>query len=400
MQKSKEDYQMKRLRIPVICVMVIVLSVLLSGCMKMHIDIVWNEDNSASLSMTVGVATYALSMMDMSEEEMQTQLRESFEEDMAGEDYTIKDFSDSEYTGITITVKIDDITKNTEDNLDHLKFTFDDTGGTKTYTVTGDFMDSDVMGDEADEFDVDSRITIVMPGRLRSHNATERSGNRLTWIQEDPNVAVQIYARSEGGGGLLWLWITIGAVVLVAGGVVAVLLVLKKKKASPQAGPYGSGPPAYGAHAQGYAHGQQPYAQQYQPQQPPPQQYQPQQPQQPAYVPPPAAPVQPQQPAYVPPPAPPAPVYEQPTPQQPAYVPPPAAPEPPVQPQQPAYVPLPAAPEPPVQPQQPAYVPPPAAPEPPPPPPPPAAPAARFCKNCGNALPEGTKFCPSCGTPA
>jgi len=341
--------------------------------MKMHIDIVWKEDNSAELSMTIGVAKYALTMMDLTEEEMQQQLRESMEEDTeVGDEYTIEDFSDSEHTGIKVTMKIDDITKNTEDLLEHLTFTFDDSDGTKTYTVTGDFMDSDIMGNDADELEVDARITIVMPGRLRSHNATESSGNKLTWIQEDPNVAVSIYARSEGSGGMLWLWLVIGGVVLVGGGVVAVLLVLKKKKPSQQASPYGGGTTApYGAQTQNYAPVQQQY---HQPQQsaPPP-----------AYQPPPPPP----QPAYEPPP--PQPAYEPPLPA------PPPAYEPPPPPPPPAY-------EPPPPPPPPAYEPPPPPPptyEPPPPPPPPVT-TRKFCTGCGGALPEGTKFCPSCGTPA
>ena len=357
---------MKKLRKPVICVIVLVMAVLLSGCMKMHIDIIWNEDNSASLSMTIGVATYALSMMDLTEEDMQQQLRESLEEDTeVSDDYTIENYSDSEYTGIVATIKIDDITKSDEDSIEHLKFTFEESGGTKIYTVIGDFMDSDIMGNEAEEFEIDTRITIVMPGRLVSHNATESSGNRLTWIQEDSNVAVSIYARSEVGGGMPWLWIVIGAVVLVAGGVVAILLVLKKKKPAPQAGPYGdAATTAYGAPAQGYTPGQQPYAQQYQ--QPPP--YEPPQP----AAPPPA-------PTYEPPPQPAPPIYETPPP-------PPPPPAPPAyEPPAPDTVPV----------QQPAA----------PPPPQPAAPepapvsTPKFCMQCGAPLPAGTKFCPSCGAP-
>jgi len=334
--------QMRKIRKPVICIIVLALSILLSGCMKMHIDIIWNEDNSAVLAVTVGVDPSALSEFDFTEDEIREMLKESLEDEMdEDDDYTIEDFSDDDYVGVIVTTKLDDITKNTDDSIEHLKFTFETVSGTKTYTVQGDFMDSDILGDEADEIDVDVRITIVMPGKLVSHNATESRGNKLTWIQEDPNVAVSIYARSEVGG-FPWLWIVIGAVVLIAGGAVAVLLVLKKKKASPQAGQYGSSPTAYGAPPQSYAPpGQQPYSPQYQ--QPPP-----------------------------PPPA-----YEPPAP------PPPSAYEPPTPPPPPAY-------EPPAPPQPPAY-------EPPAPPPAPAA--LMFCTQCGAQLPEGTKFCPSCGTP-
>jgi len=344
---------MKKLRKPVaLCAIVLILSILLSGCMKMHIDIVWKADNSATLSMTIGVAKFALSMMDTTEEEMQKELRESFESEMADEDFTIKDFSDSEHTGIIITINIDDITRNSQEPLEYLRFTFEEIDGTKTYTVIGDYMDFDILGSDVDEYDVDSRITIEMPGRLRSHNATERRGNRLTWIQEDPDVAVSIYARSEGGGGLLWLWLLIGGVVLLGGGAVAVLFVLKNKKSKTQAGQYGGQTTAYGTPAQGYGQMQQPYSQQYQPQPPPH-----------------------------------APTYEQPPPPPPVYEPPPPPPSPPPPP--PVYEPPPPPPAPP--PPPPVY-------EPPPPPPPAPVASTKFCTGCGSALSEGTRFCSSCGT--
>jgi len=381
---------MKKIRKPLILVIVLVLSILLSGCMKMHVGIIWNEDNSASLSMTVGVATYALSMMDMTEEDMQKQLRESFEEEADDEEYEIKDFSDSEYTGVIVTLKIDDITKTTEDSLEHLDFTYREEGGTKIYQVRGTFMDSDIFGDDdMSEFEIDTRIVITMPGRIVDHNATERSGNKLTWIQEDPDVSAVVFARSVSGGGMLWLWLVIGGVVLLGGGAVA-FFILRKKKASPQAGPYGNMNP-YGAPPQGFAPGQQPYAQQYQQ---PPQQPQPGVPYQ--------QPIAPQQEPVQYQPPPPAPVYEAPPPDPAPYQPPVAPPAPePYQPPPPPPPPAPVyeAPPPEPAPYQPPVAPPAPAPEPPPPPPPPApAPVARFCSNCGTAIPEGSRFCSSCGT--
>jgi len=362
------------------------LAVLLSGCMKMHIDIIWNEDNSASIAMTVGVTTSALSMLDLTESEMQQQLRESIEDEADDDDeYTIEDFSDSEYSGIIATVKLDDITNNSEDSLEYLSFSFEESGGKKTYTVIGDFMDSDVLGEDGiDEFSVDTQISIVMPGTIVSHNATEQDGNRLTWIQNNPNVAVSIYARSEAGGGLLWLWIALGGIVVLAGiAVVIVLVFIKKKEGSPD-------PSAGQYNTQGYASVQQPYgAQQYQP----PgdvQQYQP-----PGATPavpsetPPAAPH-----GYEAPPQQETPLVHGAPPQQ-ATPPVHGTPEPEPVPVEPTVEP-PGAPGSDTVPVEPAVEPATA-----PDPAPASTPAAttRFCTQCGTALPEGTKFCSSCGTP-
>ena len=387
---------MNRFKIPMICIIVIMLAVLLSGCMKMHIDIIWNEDNSASIAMTVGVTTSTLSMLDMTESEMQQQLRESIEEEADDDDeYTIEDFSDEDYSGIIATVKIDDITNNSEDSLEYLSFSFEESGGKKTYTVIGDFMDSDVLGDEGmDEFSVDTQISIVMPGTIVSHNATEKDGNRLTWTQDNPNFAVSIYARSEADGGLLWLWIALGGIVVLAGIAVVIILVLRKNKTGSQdlpAGQYG----AQGYAPPGYAPVQQPYgAQQYQPPYDA-QQYQP--PGMPPAVPPDTSQVEPPI-AEIPPQQATSPVYGAPEPEPVPVEPivePPGAPGPEPGPVsvsvsvEPAVEP-PGAPESEPVPVEPA-VEPPGAPEP--------EPATRLCTQCNATLPEGTKFCGSCGTP-
>ena len=289
---SKKHFTSKKLKGLAVCAVLVVFALLLCGCMKMHIDIVWNADNSATVSMTVGVSTSMLTLMDMTKDEIQAQLREGMEED--GEDYTFKNFSDDEYTGITATVNVKDITQGSSvDSVSGLNFTCTEgANGKKTYSVTGSLSGSDVTGGGAglaeagvDLADIDMKFSISMPGNITNHNAVSKNGNKLTWDLISTATS-SISATSEagkgaagGGGNMLWLWIVIIAVVVI-GVVVILLLVISKKKSAAQlsAPPYGSSPsgydpyqapgaqpqaapPPYGGAATGYDPYQQPGAQ-------------------------------------------------------------------------------------------------------------------------------------------
>jgi len=331
-----------------ICIFMVVLALFLCGCMKMHIDIVWREDNSATIDMTVGIQKAMLEMMGSSEEEMQEQFRESLND----EDFDYKPFSDSEYTGVIGTMKVDDITKNTADAVEELQFRCTEEGKKKTYTVSGSLSGSDLTAgnSELEGVDIDMKFSIVMPGTIVSHNATEKSGNKLIWDIGGGAPSIQATSESGGGGGMLWLWIAIGAVVVV-GGVVLVLLLTRKKKADPQAGQYHPGADAYAGPAPGYNPNQPPVA--------PPQQQA-------------APPAWGAAPGYNPP-------------NQPPIAPPPQQAAPPAWGAAPGY-----------DPNQPPVAPPPQQAAPPawgaPP-----APSTVQCWQCGKVLPEGTKFCNGCG---
>ena len=220
-----------------VCAILLAMVLILSGCMKMHIDIVWNADNSASVSMTVAVMKSMLTMMETSEDEIRQQFREGMEGDGS---YTFKDYSDKEFTGIVATLHVADITKGSPDSIDGLIFRSSGEGKSKTYTVTGSISGSDITGDndELTGIDIDMKLSIQMPGKVTSHNAAEQRGNTLTWSLLDAS-ASSIQATSTGGagGGMTWLWIVIGVVVL-AGVIVVVLMLARKKKAVPQAGQY------------------------------------------------------------------------------------------------------------------------------------------------------------------
>jgi len=256
---------MKKTKRMLLCLLFLVAAVLLSGCLKMHIDIVWKENNSGTVSMTFGVTNTALSMMGMSEAEIQAQFRESLQE---GDDYSIRDYKDNDYTGIVATLDVDDITRGSSFATDQMRFRCSEEGRVRTYTVSGNYVSSDVMGDTGDleDFgvsfaDIDMKMSITMPGRIISHNATEQKGNKLIWDLTGSAVT-SIEAKSEARGGGAWIWIII-IIVLIAAGVVVFLFLRKKKADAAQGVPGQQG--AYYPSTPGY----QPY-------QAPPGQFQPQ----------------------------------------------------------------------------------------------------------------------------
>jgi len=355
--------------------------------MKMHIDIVWNEDNSATIAMTVGITKSAMSLMEATESDIQAQLREGME---FNENYSFENFSDKEYAGVIATLKVDDITKKSADSVDQLNFRSSGEGKKRTYTVSGQFSGGGLTEGKSDlvGIEIDTQISIQMPGKIVSHNATEKKGNTLIWALND-SPTVSIDATSEaGGGGMLWLWIVI-IVLVLAGGAVVFLFIMRKKKGSSHAGPPYTPdvPPVYANPAQNYNTYQEPPVQT-QPASPP--SWEPPAPVAPSYQPPPPPPAweppAPVAPPYQPPqpPAPPPPAWEPPAPAAPPYQPPqPPAPPPPAwEPQ------APAAPQ-----YQPPYQTQYQAPYQPPQPPS----GARTCPQCGATLAGNSKFCNICG---
>ena len=350
---------MKKIKLTILCVFLVVTMMLLGGCLKMHIDVVWNADNSGTISTTVGAKKSMASMMGGTEKDLQNSLRDGFVENEA-EFKSIETFSDDEYTGIIAVMEVDDITKDETGAADQLRFRSEGEGKNRVYTVTGSFDSSDSFGDAGEMEsmgvsmeDIDMKLSITMPGKITSHNATEQNGNKLTWnLAGSSVVRVEAESKAGGAGGLMniimWVVFVLSLLVLIA---IVLLIILRKKPATSPAYDYAPPPQQFTPPAYDYT--------------PPPQQFTP-----PAYE-------------YAPPPqqaAPPAYDYA-PSPQQaapPVYEqsPPPQQPAPPVYEQSP----------PPQQPAPPVY-------EQTPPPPP----GMIQCSQCGAQLQADARFCTECG---
>ena len=209
----------------VFCILLLAIVMLISGCMKMHYDVVWNEDNSGTLVITYGMEKTAMEETGQSEDDIRSQMKDNFE---GNRDVKIRDYSDEDYVGITATLEIDDLTKSDNEFLDTLKFRYSEEGKIKSYKVTGDFSD-DSMEDMGMPMDsLDFKLSIVMPGNIKSHNATEQKGNKLIWDLADGNSKIEAVSEVSAGGGfiniLMWVLFAFGILLLAA----AILLIIVK----------------------------------------------------------------------------------------------------------------------------------------------------------------------------
>jgi len=209
----------------VFCVLFLAMVMLISGCMKMHYDIIWNADNSGTLVLTYGMEKSAMADSGQSEDDVRNQMKEDFE---GKDDVKIADYSDDEYTGITAAMEIEDLTNTNNEILETLDFNFSEEGRTKTYTVSGNFS-----GESTDDMGImgsnDVKLSIVMPGNITSHNATEQEGNKLIWDMTAGNTKIEASSEITGGGGgiiniLIWVLFAVSIMILIA----AVLLIIVK----------------------------------------------------------------------------------------------------------------------------------------------------------------------------
>ena len=192
---------MKMPKLLVMCAVTLVLAVLLSGCMEMNTDIIWEEDNTRYVTVEVGFANDFLEMAGTTAEEAQEGIRQDMEED--NDIFTYENYSNSEYTGVIATARIDDLYEDAGGSLGDLKFNYYENDGKKIYTVSGDAERPDPSEYDSDFTDIDggagiinARLAITMPGQIVSHNATSQEGNKLIWDLADPT-ATSIQATSE-----------------------------------------------------------------------------------------------------------------------------------------------------------------------------------------------------------
>ena len=180
---------------------------------------------SGTLVITYGMEKSAMADSGQSEEDVRSQMKEDFE---GRSDVRIVDYSDDEYTGITAAMEIADLTVTTNEILKTLDFNYSEEGRTKTYTVSGNFN-----GESKDDIGImgsnDVKLSIVMPGNITSHNATEQEGNKLIWDMTAGNTKIEASSEIIGSGGgiiniLIWVLFAVSILILAA----AILLIIVK----------------------------------------------------------------------------------------------------------------------------------------------------------------------------
>ncbi|MFD2840314.1 LppM family (lipo)protein [Populibacterium corticicola] len=211
------------------------LAVVLSGCMRMHIDLVLEEDDKASGSMIFAISDETAQSVQMEPQALFDMMMQDSEE-IAPEDGTAEPYAEDGYTGTKWTFDSQPIDANVGGGED-LTITRDG----DDYVVTGKFdmgdegsMESDPMAEAMLQgFDVALKITF--PGEVKESNG-EITGQTVTWTPK-PGENLTLSARGSavasggiGGGGLslpLILGI-VGAVLVLV--IVAIVVAGSRKR--------------------------------------------------------------------------------------------------------------------------------------------------------------------------
>lgn len=200
------------------------LTLLLSGCFRMHVNLTLEENDKASGSVVFAVSDEAASQLQMEPKQMfEALLEQSGGADaMAPEGSTQKDYAQDGYTGLEWTFASQPISEASGTGDLDIKRDGDD------YVVTGKLD----MGDQTDETSAqlmessDIAVNITFPGEVKEANG-EINGNTVTW-KASATGTTDISARGSAvanSGGISWpLIIGIIVGVLIIAAIVAVIL--------------------------------------------------------------------------------------------------------------------------------------------------------------------------------
>lgn len=216
------------------------VAVLLSGCMKMDMDLTVSSDNTVSGTFIFGFEKSVLeatgqSAEDMTEGAMATPIPGSKAEP----------YSDDKFAGVKYTfdsVPLEEFNKTSGEGGDLQINREGDTfvvSGTMDLSSTGDAGMDPAMQDqmEAAFATAEISISVTFPGAVEDSNG-QVSGNTVTWTPkfgEKTELQATASAIGGGGGGMM-MWLIVGAIVLVAVIVIIVVLASRKGKGAAPAG--------------------------------------------------------------------------------------------------------------------------------------------------------------------
>lgn len=219
---------------------IVVAAILLTGCMKMNVKVVIEDENTATMSME---AYYSKEMLDSYGADPD----EAFEQFNSGkyEGWQTKDISKTidgkEYVGVELTAPA----KECKDILDNL--TVKEEGKSKVYTFTMSSNNLDDLGDPDDlegtgysldqmkKLGLEMVMSIQMPGKIKNATFGKIDGDTVTIDLLEMAMAnasdIKIVAEESTSANSMYLYLAGGVAVLAV--IAVVVIVMKKKKATP-----------------------------------------------------------------------------------------------------------------------------------------------------------------------
>lgn len=245
-------------RRPRIALLAIALVVLLSGCMRINIDLVLAEDDTASGSAVMAISDETAQQLGYTPEQMWAEMEADLTTDLP-EGATVEPYSADGYTGTQFTFAAVPISEFSSADLSLTR-----EGDTFVFSGTMESDDTDLGQMPPGIMDgLDIRYTITFPGAVSEQTGGELQGsNTVTW-QVVPGETLTMHAVGSAipdgnagdgalGGLAWWIWVIIGVVALALIAAI-IFLVRGKKKAQDDQAALQGGSPQYGQVPEGYA---------------------------------------------------------------------------------------------------------------------------------------------------
>ncbi|HKE51700.1 MAG TPA: hypothetical protein VKE25_09325 [Actinomycetes bacterium] len=225
-----------------------VLTVLLSGCIKLNMNLTVHSNDTVSGSVVAGVSKQVLPAFG-GEQAVRDQVKQLLSENELPDSVKITDYSDNSYSGIKATfddLALDEVNNRlagrTEGPL--IKHENGQFIVNTTLPLTGDAFGAGDLGVAAGTGDI--RIVVTFPGRVLSHNG-QLDGTTVTWVGTlGQDLVMQAVSEDSGAesasggdnGRMVALWIGLAA--LLAAGLVGFFLYRRNRRATPAAAAAGS----------------------------------------------------------------------------------------------------------------------------------------------------------------
>lgn len=240
-----------------IMLVILAATLLLSGCIKMRVDVEVNPDETGTIAVGVGMTQEFFEFSGETSEEAMEDMKDEIA--LADEeDVEVESFTEGDYEWVQAIVEFEDLDE-LEDLVEEMEmfenFSLTTSGGAlgTTYDFEGEFLPlTEFMGNESGEdmgdmgdfgmdmgdiFDMEFRMTL--PGAVQDTNGEEQDDGSITWeLTGDDDL--EIFATTSksilGGltGGANIGYILGGALLLLCCGgivvIVAVVLILRARK--------------------------------------------------------------------------------------------------------------------------------------------------------------------------
>lgn len=214
------------------------LALVLSGCVKLDMDLELQSDDTIDGSMILAVSRQLAELSGTDPAELAEQMRE---EALSGEGMpegsSVETYEDDDFVGSEVTFEGAPLDAFSDE--DSLRITRDG----DDFVVAGEMDLTDTSTEGLDLMSgVDIRIAITFPGAVSDADG-EIDGRTVTWVAE-PGEITTFNARGAAEAGALagsLLWLVVGGVALLVVVLVVVLLVVRsRRKAAPATAPAGA----------------------------------------------------------------------------------------------------------------------------------------------------------------